>query len=165
MSFDFDLATNLTLSPASALVDNQETVLWTSAEVTQGSSEHSVKVNVTYDNMLPDPTVAAQGKLVAVLEQKQSDNTWEEIGRQNQAYQAPEQGNKREIIVTPSIAKEEGVDDVIAGMEGEPVKLKSFFNDEATGALRVVIYVKDSDSSSVNAFQSVDVSVSGTRYV
>ena len=162
MSFEFDLATNQTLTPVTPLVSGVEALLWESEEVSQGGSHHYLKVNVNYSNMLPADT--GQQKFVAIIMQKQNDGTFEEIGRQNVALVLSEQGLSREIVVNPRISKEEGIDNVIAGMEGEPIKLKSFFNDEATGTLKVCIYVKDNDAGGQNAFQSIDITVNGVRY-
>lgn len=165
-SFDFTLASDEVVDLSAPLVEGAPTAVWTSATVSQGTSYASVRVFVNYTTLVPDTDLVSpfSFELLAVLEQQQQDSSWEEIGRQNMAIRKLEQGAVREIIVSPSVNSEEGVDQVIAGFAGVPVKLKSMFKDDAQGALRVILYVLDGDPSGPNPFDGVTFSVNGQRY-
>jgi hypothetical protein len=161
MTIAFNSADDVTVT-APTLVDNQETLIWESAEITNGSNLQHIKLNISYHDINPGPDVGSNA-LVAILVQEQDDGSFEEIGRQNTPIAKLEQGAKREIIVTSSTDKEEGIDDVIPGFQGIPVRLKSFFDDEASGTLKVCIHALSTDVAT-NPLVSVRFSVNGARF-
>lgn len=168
MSTQFSLAADEVLAtPGSTpLAQGVATELF-SEEFSQGGTMQSASVYIDYKAFVPDTLQVSpfNFEILATLEQKQDDNSWEEIGRQNQPIRKTTQGARRQILVSPANAGlEEGVDQIISGFGGNPTRLKSMFNDEATGDLRVRIFALDNAPAGANPFQSVTVDVNVRRY-
>ena len=120
----------------------------------------------------PDPAVTPyRFGVIAVLEQQQTDLSWEEIGRQNMQASTISDGKEREIYVSPvAISQDEGVDIEILGFDNVVQRRKSAWQDESSGELRVRIVAwqglpnGETQETLSNPFVSVQVSVSGTRF-
>lgn len=169
MPTNFTLATSQTLAPDPADLPLAEGVPYEllSMEQAQGAAELNVGLYVRYSNIVPDTANVApfNFEVYALVEQKQADNSWEEIGRQNVGLRKLEQGEVRQIIVGPAVVPDnEGVDQDIPGPGGTIAKKKSYFVDDADGTIRVRVFVVDFDPTGPNPFQSVDVSINGNRY-
>lgn len=166
----FSMANNLALTVPGApapLPEGEVTELFSQEEGTGGVSSQNLSVYVTYSNFLPDTDVVSgfEFELLAIVEQQQDDNSWEEIGRQNTPIRKLEQGAMRQIVIGPNnVGIEEGVDFAIAGFGGVTQKLKSVFNDEASGKIRVRILAVDYNPGGAAPFEGVTVSIHGTRF-
>ena len=166
MAYLFTSADNHQETLVTPLTVGTPTTIWTSAEVTQGATHKAVSVSCIFHNITPDVSQTANQpsglRLQFILEQEQEDGTWEEIGRQNAAITKLEQGQKRVIMVSPSIVQEEGVDQIIPDAIGAPAIIKSKFDEDAEGHLRISLLALDTLDQ--NQLTSVTFSVHGKRY-
>ena len=164
--YDFALADSVVVDLVAPLIAHEPTVIWTSAEVAQGTTYPNAKVYVQYEAFSPDTDVVSpfNFEVLAIMEQEQADGTWQEIGSQNLPIRKLNQGPTREILVSPTSEAEEGSDQVIAGFGGVPVRLKSVSRGSAEGTLRVVIYAVDYYPAGANPFDGITFSVTGQRF-
>lgn len=183
MPQNFDLASNQVLArpDANNPMTPYDTVELFSAVITGSGSEqanNSARVFVKYHAFDPDTSDLVNNTpykfgVVAVLEQEQSDLSWEEIGRQNTPLSELSSGKEREIFVSPlSISTEEGIDTVIVGLNDVNIRLKSAWQDDASGNLRVRIIAMQGLANGdvldplaiAHAFVSTTVSINGSRF-
>ena len=167
MAYLFTAADNVTVLDTVPLDTNH--FLWSSAPIAQGSQFKACSITFVYHEILPDVEVSnpAGISLVAVVEQKQEDESWLEIGRQNTPIVKLEQGRTRTIVINPSLGlAEEGVDQYIQGLNGTTVNVKSKFDESAEGDLRICLLVHDRTvgSPQPHPFTSVTFSCHGRRY-
>ena len=172
MSYLFTAAANLTVTPAQPFPLDSTQVIWTSGEITQGATFKAVTATILYHAIVPDGVVTTPlgVRLALIIQEKQDDNSWVEIGRQNTAITLKTQGTKRTIVVSPVHAnEEEGVDQFITGLtDSEFANIKSRFGGSAEGILRLRLEVRDlptnSPNPNQNPFTSVTFTITGKRY-
>lgn len=167
MSYDFVAANSVTVAPSIGIGTQQ--VIWSSAEISQGSNLKAVTAACTYEAVTPDgETQTPSGvQMQFVVEVKDSAGGWEEIGRQNTPITKLEQGAVRTILVNPSFGlQEEGVDQFIQGLNGTTANVKSKFDESAEGTLRVCLVAIDrfAGDPQPHPFSSVTFSVAVKRY-
>jgi len=169
-AYEFTVASSVLMDlglPPVPLVAEEERILWSSGEITGGALNNSISIFVKYEAIVPDTAVVSpfSFEIVATVETKNADNTWSEIARQNTPIRKLRQGAKREILITPAGGSgDEGIDTVIAGFKGIPLKLKSVYAGSGEGIFRVCVSVVDETPTGANPFESVTVSISGKRY-
>lgn len=148
------------------LVAGEPTVIWASDTVSQGTAYNSLSIYISYKALSPDTANVApfDFEILATVDQEQNDGSWEELGRQNIGLRKLEQGAVRQIIITPSAQVEEGIDQVIPGINGSISKLKSIFRDDCSGNIRVCLHAVDNAPTGANPLAGVTFSVNGTRY-
>lgn len=168
---EFSLANNLLLDLGNPtpvpLVAGEPRTLWTSDSITNGALNNSVSVFIMFEAIDPDTAVVSpfSFEMVAILEVQNVDNTWTEIARQNTPIRKLRQGAMREIAVSPAATGgDEGVDTVIAGFLGIPVKLKSRYTDSVEGVIRLRMDVVDFWPEGTHPFVSLTFSAYGRRY-
>ena len=164
--YDFTLATNEAVLVVNPLSEAVPTNIWTSAEVGQGTTYSNCKVYVTYEAFVPDTSLVSpyNFEVIALVEQEQSNGSWQEIGRQNMPIRRLNQGPVREILVSPISNSEEGIDQTIAGFGGVPVRQKSVFKGSCEGTIRVSMWAVDYNPVGLNPFQGVTFSITGQRF-
>lgn len=166
--FDFSSASSEVVDLAAPLSAGVATEIWKSADIGQGTTYSKLKVIVQYEAISPDTSDPANTpynfEMLAVVEQQQADGSWQELGRQNQPIRRLDTGSIREILVLPDAQVEEGIDQVIAGFGGIPVRLKSISRGTAEGTLRVRLFAIDYYPSGANPFDGVTFSVTGQRF-
>ena len=164
----FTAADNVTISVPSGLTAGEDHLLWSSTEITQGNQHNSCSVKITYHELLPDPNTFTpfDHELIMIVEEKQDDGSWEEVGRQNQPIRNhTSQAPQRQVLVSPSVNAEEGLDFAIAGFNGIEVKLKSLFRDATDGnPIRICLVLRENQPDTTNALDSVRFSIHGKRF-
>ena len=174
MSSDFNLADSGTVATVASVtpapVAGEIFTLWTSPEMGQGTGLNSVTVNILYEALDNQDANPKQYDVFAVIQTKQADGVWEEIGRQFAPIRHLSQGANRQMIVSPSLfVFDEGIDAYIEGPQGIPAWLKSKEVDNAEGILRVLLccidpFIGETDPAVGNPLVSVTFSASARRY-
>ena len=167
----FSAANNLVVDlgdPIVPLVAGEPRILWSSAEIAQGSAYKSLSVNCEFIVFDPDTEVVSpfNFECIFVVEQKQEDNSWVEIGRMGAPLRRVSFGANQRIIISPAPSgQDDGVPSDVAGFGGLPVGRRTRFVDNADGTLRIRLLVRDLNApEGDNPFVSVTISVHGKRY-
>ena len=188
VDLDFDLATNLVIEAPDTdadgtpgpLVAGEAVTIWTSAEISQGSSYNSLSVTLTYEAFLPDTELVApfNWQLAYVVEQELANGIWVEIGRQKTPIRKLSQGPTRIVVVDPRLVIIDDNDQETIGTDGRSAVFRSFFVGDTAGNLRVRLEAVDFNPQFIDtkscpsgpqcgqstAFQSVTISVGGMRF-
>ena len=152
------LASNFTIQP------NQQIDILTSPLISNdsGTIYNSLRINIDYNNLVPDIGNFAIG---AIVEQEVSAEVWNPIAYQFSAHRTVYQGSSRIIVLQPNIDSfNQGIEDVVYPVDKEVARISRQQGKLPEAKFRLRIMLSDADPQGPYKFEQVKITANGEKY-